>query len=68
MKRKLNKDGVPTPVDTKNGSSHTAQTFQAIGLDSRILRAVAKEGFNKPTPVQAQAILPALEGKNILGA
>lgn len=61
MKRKLNEGDVPTPVPTQ-------PNFEDLGLDARILQAIAaEEGFNLPTPVQAQAIPLALEGRDILG-
>jgi ATP-dependent RNA helicase RhlE len=41
--------------------------FQSLGLSQRMLEAVAKAGFEKPTPIQAQAIPPGLAGKDIVG-
>lgn len=67
MKRKLNADDVPTPVPPNVQENKTSQTFEDLGLDSRILQAIAKEGFISPTPVQAQSVPLALEGKDILG-
>uniref|UniRef100_A0A383WG42 RNA helicase n=1 Tax=Tetradesmus obliquus TaxID=3088 RepID=A0A383WG42_TETOB len=40
--------------------------FQETGLDPRILRALAKQGFSQPTAVQAATIPAALEGKDIV--
>ena len=68
MKRKLNEDDVPMPID--GGETLPKQeppAFEALQLDSRILQAVVKEGFRKPTAVQARAIPLALEGEDILG-
>ncbi|KAL8928779.1 MAG: hypothetical protein Q9208_001557 [Pyrenodesmia sp. 3 TL-2023] len=42
-------------------------SFRTFGLDARLLQAIAKEGFDTPTLVQAKAIPLALEGKDILG-
>ena len=67
MKRKLNEDLVPTPVDPVPTES-TANAFSVLGLDSRLLQAIAKEGYTCPTPVQTKAIPLSLEGKDILGA
>lgn len=67
MKRKLNVDDVPTPVAPDVQENKTSQTFEDLGLDSRILQAIAKEGFISPTPVQAHSVPLALEGKDILG-
>ena len=42
-------------------------TFEALNLDGRILQALAEEGYTTPTPIQAQAIPAALEGRDLLG-
>jgi superfamily II DNA/RNA helicase len=41
-------------------------TFADTGLDPRLLRALAKRGFTRPTPVQLEAIPKTLEGKDIV--
>ena len=41
--------------------------FINLGLASPLINALAKQGYKKPTPIQIQAIPPALEGKDILG-
>jgi ATP-dependent RNA helicase DDX56/DBP9 len=46
--------------------SSVAMSFQETGLDPRILRALAKQGFSQPTAVQAATIPAALEGKDIV--
>ncbi len=66
MKRKLNEDDVPTAVTVSKIGNH-ASSFSTLGLDFRLLQAVAKENFSSPTLVQARAIPLALEGKDILG-
>ena len=45
----------------------TAQTFAAFGLAQPLLDALARTGFDTPTPIQAQAIAPQMEGRDILG-
>ncbi|HIN83990.1 MAG TPA: DEAD/DEAH box helicase [Phycisphaerales bacterium] len=42
-------------------------TFDSFGLDSAILDAVNKLGYESPTPIQAESIPPLLEGRDILG-
>jgi ATP-dependent RNA helicase RhlE len=42
------------------------QTFNDLALDAALLRAVADMQFSKPTPVQASAIPPALQGQDVL--
>lgn len=66
MKRKLGEDDVPTAVDTKHTAKKVSD-FNSLGLDSRLLQAVAKQNFSAPTLVQSRAIPLALEGKDILG-
>ena len=41
--------------------------FSDLALDPRVLQAVADAGYESPTPIQAQAIPHALEGKDVLG-
>ena len=67
MKRKLNEEDVPTPVGESVAKRPRKVDFQSFGLDSRLLQAVVQEGFRNPTPVQAQGIPLALDGKHILG-
>ncbi|XP_052098234.1 probable ATP-dependent RNA helicase DDX56 [Mytilus californianus] len=40
--------------------------FHEMGLDDRILKAIANLGWETPTPIQEKAIPLALEGKDIL--
>ncbi|MBT8484007.1 MAG: DEAD/DEAH box helicase, partial [Phycisphaerae bacterium] len=41
--------------------------FDELRLAEPIVRAVAAEGYETPTPIQAQAIPPVLAGKDVLG-
>jgi superfamily II DNA/RNA helicase len=41
--------------------------FEDLALDPRVLKAVAEAGYTTPTPIQAQAIPHALQGKDVLG-
>jgi ATP-dependent RNA helicase RhlE len=43
-------------------------SFEELGLSGPVLRAIARTGYTEPTPIQAQAIPIALEGKDIVGA
>src|SRR5688572_19434269 len=40
--------------------------FTHLGLDPALLRATKELGYNRPTPIQDQAIPPALAGKDLL--
>src|SRR5688572_21071089 len=44
-----------------------AHPFAALGLAAPFVRAVASEGYSKPTPVQERAIPHVLEGRDVLG-
>ena len=41
--------------------------FSALGLSPKVLDAITAAGFETPTPIQHQAIPPALEGRDIIG-
>jgi len=41
--------------------------FSDLGLAEPVLRALKHEGYDAPTPIQAQAIPSLLEGKDLLG-
>lgn len=43
------------------------KTFEALELAEPLARALADLGHTKPTPIQAQAIPPALEGRDVMG-
>lgn len=42
-------------------------SFSNLGLSDAILRDIASAGFVEPTPIQAQAIPPALAGRDVIG-
>ena len=42
-------------------------SFDTIGLSEPLLRDLAAAGFLVPTPIQAQAIPPALAGRDVIG-
>ncbi|WP_282024738.1 DEAD/DEAH box helicase [Limimaricola cinnabarinus] len=41
--------------------------FNDLNLDPKVLKAIAEAGYETPTPIQAGAIPPALEGRDVLG-
>ncbi|MEZ5913965.1 MAG: DEAD/DEAH box helicase, partial [Paracoccaceae bacterium] len=41
--------------------------FTDLALDPKVLQAIAEAGYETPTPIQAQAIPHALQGKDVLG-
>jgi superfamily II DNA/RNA helicase len=51
--------------------SHSRQRehmkFSELGLSEKVLNAVEASGYDTPTPIQAQAIPYALQGRDVLG-
>jgi ATP-dependent RNA helicase RhlE len=43
-------------------------SFASLGLSDPILQAVTANGYDTPTPIQAQAIPAIIEGKDVMGA
>ena len=43
-------------------------TFDTLGLSADLLQTVAEEGYQTPTPVQAEAIPLVLQGRDLLAA
>ena len=41
--------------------------FQDLRLSEPLLRAIGEKGYTDPTPIQQQAILPVLEGRDLQG-
>jgi ATP-dependent RNA helicase RhlE len=47
--------------------SSSMSSFTDLGLDGRLLQALAEEGYTTPTPIQRDAIPAALAGRDLLG-
>ncbi len=43
-------------------------SFKSLGLDNALLKAVAKQGYETPSPIQEKAIPFILEGKDVLAS
>jgi ATP-dependent RNA helicase RhlE len=56
---------IATPARAADTSA--ASPFAALGLQPSFVNAVAREGYEAPTPIQAQAIAPILAGRDMLG-
>ncbi|MTD37847.1 ATP-dependent RNA helicase SrmB [Erwinia sp. CPCC 100877] len=46
----------------------TVTTFSELELDESLLDALEEKGFSRPTAIQAAAIPPALDGRDVLGS
>src|SRR5690606_6498541 len=42
-------------------------TFAQLGLDPRLLKSIASQGFTQCTPIQAETLPETLQGKDIIG-
>ena len=42
-------------------------TFNELNLSAPLLRAIAEAGYETPSPIQAKAIPPVLEGRDLMG-
>ncbi|KAB2810061.1 DEAD/DEAH box helicase [Phaeocystidibacter luteus] len=45
----------------------SGRSFAEMPLDGRLLRAIAKKGFEKPTEIQDKTIEPLLKGRDLMG-
>jgi superfamily II DNA/RNA helicase len=54
-------------ISRQNGFQLSYMNFDQLGLSPKVLQAVTAAGFTTPTPIQAQAIPPALERRDVLG-
>lgn len=43
-------------------------SFDSLGLNPEILRAVAEQGYQEPTPIQQQAIPAVLQGRDLMAS
>jgi ATP-dependent RNA helicase RhlE len=43
-------------------------SFKSLGLSEPLLKAIRKKGYETPSPIQAKAIPPVLEGKDVLAS
>ncbi len=48
-------------------SATVLSQFGALGVSERLVAALERAGLQEPTPIQLQAIPPALEGRDVLG-
>ncbi len=53
-------------MSPETSSDTTSKQFAELGIHDRLMKALDKQGFDTPTPVQLQAIPAALEGKDLL--
>ncbi|KAK9097111.1 hypothetical protein Sjap_022608 [Stephania japonica] len=66
-------DNPPNSKNPKNDEPQQEQqdddeekTFEELGLDPRLIRALTKKGISAPTPIQTYAIPLIMEGKDVV--
>src|SRR5262245_56332272 len=59
--------GCSTRRPTRKDSSLMVRTFDDFPLTPAIRDAIARVGYTTPTPIQARAIGPILEGRDVIG-
>jgi len=57
--------GAPNPVP--NEKDYQLTDFAKLGLSTSLLKAIAAEGYQSPTPIQTRAIPELLAGRDLLG-
>ena len=50
------------------GKKAKGGSFQSMGLDGKLLKAIARKGFSVPTPIQRKAIPMILDGQDIVAS
>jgi len=58
---------VERPLLAAEGTPPSAPSFSDLGLSAALAATLEDEGYTRPTPIQAQAIPPLLEGRDLLG-
>ncbi|CUS22189.1 LAQU0S04e10242g1_1 [Lachancea quebecensis] len=59
-------EGTPTDAEQESEGAHF-ESFSELNLVPELIEACENLKYSKPTPIQAEAIPPALEGKDIIG-
>jgi len=58
---------VPAPAAPAPAAAPAAPDFASLGLAAPLLRALTEEKYDRPTPIQQQAIPHVLAGRDLLG-
>ena len=54
-------------IPTRSRWSLLTLSFETLGLNAELLRAITESGYTTPTPIQEQAIPVVLGGKDVMG-
>lgn len=66
QKDSINQDNNKSENSQNDNNQSDTQTFDTLGLARPILSALKSAGYTTPTPIQAQAIPLAIDGKDLL--
>lgn len=59
---------VKKAVEAKNDVAYVPTlSFETLPVDKRIIDLLLKKGYTNPTPIQDKAIVPIVEGKDVVG-
>lgn len=65
--KRLRRGCIPNPLHAMTGNPQNQEhEFEALGIDAKLLRALHKRKYERPTPVQAACIPKALAGADIV--
>jgi superfamily II DNA/RNA helicase len=53
---------------TQSAVTPSAMTFETLGLNASLLKAIADAGYTAPTPIQAQAIPEVIAGHDLMAS
>lgn len=53
---------------TEKNTTEVIENFADFGLHPDILASVLAAGYTRPTPIQAQALPPVMDGRDVMGA
>ncbi|HJD44793.1 MAG TPA: DEAD/DEAH box helicase, partial [Candidatus Paenalcaligenes intestinipullorum] len=54
--------------ETNSNTANAKPHFKEFGLHPDLLRAVLEAGYEHPTPIQAKALTPVINGSDVMGA
>lgn len=57
----------PLTLTSETAPTADAATFESLGVNPRVIQALARAGITAPTPIQARAIPPLLAGRDVIG-
>ncbi|XP_074335614.1 DEAD-box ATP-dependent RNA helicase 16 [Apium graveolens] len=60
------KSNLEIEVAESESTKEDEKSFEELGLDSRLIRALSKKGVTNPTPIQRSSIPLILEGKDVI--